>query len=154
MDSSAVPLWAFLLTALAAVVGPFVTTGLANRHAERMQAQQHANDRDSYLLNKKIEVYDEILSGFSKADFRIALDRADGEQAIAELSAIAGRLRLYAPPRVVAEAAKARTALGELYSAAGEEMDGAIAGWRHALDALVNAIRTDMESERPKSIEG
>ena len=65
MNGNSVPLWAFLLTALAAVIGPFITTWAANRNARVLLQEQHANERAMYLLDKKREAYDQLLTAFA-----------------------------------------------------------------------------------------
>lgn len=73
VDSNQVPLWAFLLTALAAVIGPFVSTIFTNRHArqvlaaEQIEANRRAAEEEQRANNEsKRAMYTEAIRVFSK----------------------------------------------------------------------------------------
>lgn len=79
MGDTSVPLWAFLLTGLAAVVGPFLTAWLTNGNAARLAKEQdeHAllmlkeanrQERQTWLDDHRLEAYQEALGTMRALD--------------------------------------------------------------------------------------
>ena len=64
MDSGQVPLWAFLVTTLAAVVGPIAGLFVSNRNAVKLLREQHQFEGSKDEQEKKEAAYIEALTTY------------------------------------------------------------------------------------------
>ena len=142
--SNGVPLWAFLLTTLAAVLGPFLTTWLTNTHARKVLQQQHQYDRQAWLRDHKHEVYDNALRqlGLSK----LGILQKDGVRLLFDALAATARLYAYGSPLVISRAKEVEAEGLRFAGTKSAEAQPQMEAFFRTIDDLGDAIRDDLAS--------
>lgn len=143
-----VPLWAFLLAAGLAVVGPFVTAWLTNRHTVKVLESQQKHEREMRLDEAKRKVYDEVLQVLGRAQFALALSTM-GEY-IMDVTAALSRLWTVGSGEVLvaAEAVKAEALEYTKSSHAAKNKVASPEAWqefRKVTGRLEMAIKDDLD---------
>lgn len=142
-----VPLWAFLLTALAAVVAPFVTTLIGNKNALLLIREEHANQREDALLEKKYALYEEAAELFGS--FTMAMLDAEFEylKAHTRIQAVIAKLHMLGGKALADPAREAGATLGKLrikMNQGARITPEEFAQARKTIETLTAAIRKDL----------
>jgi hypothetical protein len=133
-------LWAFLLTALAAVVGPFVSSVLTARTTSDHQTAM-------WFRAKKHDAYEKMMVVVEEG-YRIALEGWKGDLSPyrERMEAAVAMLGIYAPREVYAKGEEAMNRLAPFLALPhrGSEYLEALDAYKEALDDLRMGIRKDV----------